>query len=69
MHAADDLVPSIKACGVRQPIRVRPAGRHRYEIVYGKRRYQAAKKAGLAEITVTIEELTDEEAHELRVLE
>lgn len=62
------LVESVRTYGIQQPIKVRPKG-DRYEIVYGERRWQAAKKLGLSEIPVLIEELTDDEAHARRVLE
>jgi ParB family chromosome partitioning protein len=64
----DELVASVRAHGVQQPIKVRPKG-SRFEIVYGERRYRAAKQVGLKEIPATVEDLTDEEAHELRIVE
>jgi hypothetical protein len=60
----DDLAASVREHGVQQPIKVRPRG-SRFEIVYGERRYRAAKQVGLKEVPATVEELTDEEAHEL----
>lgn len=64
----DDLLASVREHGIQQPIKVRPKG-SRFEIVYGERRYRAAKQAGLKEVPATIEDLTDEEAHELRIVE
>ncbi len=64
----DELVASVREHGVQQPIKVRPKG-SRFEIVYGERRYRAAKQVGLKELPATVEELTDEEAHELRIVE
>ena len=64
----DDLVASVKEHGVQQPIKVRPQG-VRFEIVYGERRFRAAKAAGLKTIPATVEDLTNEAAHELRVVE
>ena len=64
----DDLVPSVQEHGVQQPIKVRPQG-DRFEIVFGERRFRAAKKVGLKGIPATVEDLTDEEALELRVIE
>ena len=64
----DDLVPSVQEHGVQQPIKVRPRG-DRFEIVFGERRFRAAKKVGLKGIPATVEDLTDEEALELRVIE
>lgn len=64
----DDLVASVREHGIQQPIKVRPKG-SRFEIVYGERRYRAAKQVGLKELPATVEDLTDEEAHELRIVE
>lgn len=64
----DELVASVREHGVQQPIKVRPKGA-RFEIVYGERRYRAAKDVGLKELPATVEVLTDEEAHELRIVE
>jgi ParB family chromosome partitioning protein len=64
----DELVASIREHGIQQPIKVRPNG-SRFEIVYGERRYRAAKQVGLKELPATVEDLSDEEAHELRIVE
>ncbi|WP_243338298.1 ParB/RepB/Spo0J family partition protein [Anaeromyxobacter soli] len=64
----DELVASVREHGVQQPIKLRPKG-SRFEIVYGERRYRAAKQVGLKELPATVEDLTDEEAHELRIVE
>lgn len=56
------LADSIKARGVIQPIRVRPFGSGRYQIVVGERRWRAAQLAGLTEIPVVVEEMTDTDA-------
>ena len=64
----DKLVASVREHGVQQPIKVRPKG-SRFEIVYGERRYRAAKQVGLKQVPATVEDLTDEEAHELRIVE
>lgn len=54
----EELTQSIKEQGLIVPIKVRPAG-DEYEIVYGNRRYEAAKRAGLTEIECIVEGLTD----------
>ena len=64
----DELVASVREHGVQQPIKLRPQGA-RFEIVYGERRFRAAKKVGLKAISATVEKLSDEEAHELRIIE
>lgn len=62
--AMDELVASIRAHGVLQPILVRPQPRAggRYEIIAGERRWRAAQQAGLHEIPVLLRELSDTEA-------
>ncbi len=73
--AMKDLVESIKAHGLLQPILVRPlesssqAEDEFYELVAGERRYRAAIEAGLSEIAVVIRELTKEEAFHLALME
>ena len=62
------LVESIRAYGVQMPIKVRPTG-PRFEIVFGERRWRACKELGHSTIPVTVEDLSDDEAHERRVLE
>jgi ParB family chromosome partitioning protein len=64
----DELVESVKALGVLQPILVRPKS-GLYEIVYGERRTAAAKKAGLHEIPARIKDLSDKEAYEIQLIE
>jgi ParB/RepB/Spo0J family partition protein len=57
-----ELVESIKAYGVLEPIIVRTMPDGLYEIVAGERRVRAAQKAGLIEIPANIKMLNDEEA-------
>jgi ParB family chromosome partitioning protein len=64
----DELVESVKALGVLQPILVRPKG-GLFEIVYGERRTAAAKQAGLHEIPARIKDLSDQEAYEIQLIE
>jgi ParB family chromosome partitioning protein len=59
----DDLAKSIKQVGVLQPIRVRPMGDNKFEIIAGRRRYEAAKIAGLQSIPATAADTTDEDAY------
>ena len=70
----DDLVASIKAHGVIEPIIVRAReslqhGRQPYEIVCGARRYRAAKLAGLTEIPAIVRQYTDAEALQVQIIE
>jgi len=55
----DELAESIRAQGVIQPILVRPAGKDRYEIIAGERRWRAASRAGLAEVPVVLRRVDD----------
>lgn len=59
--AMQSLVESIKKDGILQPLLVRPVG-DKYELVVGERRYRAATEVGLAEVPVTIREMSDEQA-------
>lgn len=58
----DNMVESIKAIGVKEPILVRPKQNGGYEMVAGHRRNYATKKAGLNGIPAIVREMTDEEA-------
>lgn len=62
------LVESVRAKGVIVPVLVRPKG-ERYELVYGARRFRAAKAAGRTEIPALVQPLSDIEALEIQVLE
>jgi ParB family transcriptional regulator, chromosome partitioning protein len=65
----DELTSSVREHGVLQPILVRPHSAGRYELVAGERRWRAAKAAGLATIPALIEEIDDETALEIAVIE
>ncbi|RJQ67316.1 MAG: ParB/RepB/Spo0J family partition protein [Desulfobacteraceae bacterium] len=69
--ALDDLVASVKEKGVLVPIIVRPNKKDDklYEVVAGNRRFTAAQKAGLEEIPARVEEMSDEEAKEVQIIE
>lgn len=58
----DDLVESIKANGVLNPVIVRPAGGGQYEMISGHRRLHASKLAGLDKIPAISKQLSDDEA-------
>jgi len=64
-----ELVESIKAVGVLEPLLVRPKADEFYEIVAGERRKRAAEKAGLTEVPVIIKQLSDQEAYEIQLSE
>lgn len=63
-----ELVRSIEAHGVVQPIVVRLVG-GRYQLVAGERRFRAARSAGLTEIPARVMELDDRQTCELALIE
>jgi ParB/RepB/Spo0J family partition protein len=56
------LTESVKARGVAQPILVRPGEEGTYRLVFGERRWRAAKAAGQMTIKAEIRDLDDLEA-------
>jgi ParB/RepB/Spo0J family partition protein len=67
-----DLTASIAKSGVLQPILARPLGSRNgaaYEIVFGHRRFRAAKAAGQSMVPVMVRELEDLEALEMQLVE
>jgi ParB family chromosome partitioning protein len=62
----DELARSIKSNGLIQPIVVRRAG-NAYQIIAGERRWQAAQRAGLLKVPVTVRDLP--EGQEQKLLE
>jgi len=68
-EALSELAASIREHGVLQPILVRPAEPHRYQLVAGERRWRAARAAGLKEIPALIEQLDDDTALEIGIIE
>jgi ParB family chromosome partitioning protein len=71
--ALEELAASIREHGVLQPILVRPLHREAshdgYQLVAGERRWRAAKLAGLQAIPALVEELDDDAALEIAVIE
>jgi ParB family chromosome partitioning protein len=68
--ALNDLSASIKQHGVLQPVLVRPTDEHQhYQLVAGERRWRAARAAGLTEIPALIEQLDDDTALEIGIIE
>jgi ParB family chromosome partitioning protein len=65
----DDLTASIREHGVLQPILVRPVTGNRYQLVAGERRWRAAIAAGLEAIPAMIEDVDDETALEIAIIE
>jgi ParB family chromosome partitioning protein len=67
--ALEELAASIREHGVLQPVLVRPLGPNQFQLVAGERRWRAAKIAGLAAIPALVEELDDDVALEIAVIE
>lgn len=68
--AIADLASSIKQHGILQPILVRPLSKGQgYEIIAGERRWRAAQKAQLHDVPVIIQDLSDDVALEIALIE
>jgi ParB family chromosome partitioning protein len=63
-----ELVNSIKEKGVIQPLIVRRVDDH-YQIIAGERRWRAAQQAGLTEVPVTIQDVSEDWALEIALIE
>jgi ParB family chromosome partitioning protein len=63
-EALAELVESIKARGILQPLLARrhPKNGDRYQIIAGERRWRAAQQAGLHEVPVLLRDLADTDA-------
>jgi ParB family chromosome partitioning protein len=67
--ALTELVDSIKASGLLQPILVRERRGGGYEIVAGERRWRAAQMAQLHEVPVVVRQLSDADAFQIALVE
>lgn len=69
--AFNELLASVKEKGVLVPVIARPmiGGEKKFEIVAGNRRFRAARLAGLEEIPARVEDMTDDEAQEIQIIE
>jgi ParB family chromosome partitioning protein len=67
--ALEELAASIREHGVLQPILVRPIGPNRYQLVAGERRWRASRIAAVDTIPALIEELDDDTALEISIIE
>jgi ParB/RepB/Spo0J family partition protein len=65
----DELTASIREHGVLQPILVRPIGPNTYQLIAGERRWRASRQAGLDSIPALIEEIDDDTALEISIIE
>lgn len=64
----EELAEDLRQRGILQPLRVRPKGQG-YELVFGERRWRAAKLAKLEAVPAIVEPLGDQEALELMLVE
>ena len=69
MGNIEELAASIREKGVLEPILVRAAGPHKYQIISGERRYRAATLAGLDEIPAIELDVDDNETLEIALIE
>jgi len=63
-----ELVESVRAHGVLQPVVVRPSGEG-YELIAGERRWRAASACGLKAIPAVVRECSDRQLMELALVE
>ncbi len=64
-----ELAASIREHGVLQPILVRPLDDGRYQLIAGERRWRASRIAGHATIPALVEEIDDDTALEISIIE
>jgi ParB family transcriptional regulator, chromosome partitioning protein len=64
----EELAASIREKGIIQPLVVRRKDDH-YELIAGERRWRAAQKAGLRDLPVVIQDVSDDTALEMALIE
>jgi len=65
----EELAASIREHGVLQPILVRPLDDGRYQLIAGERRWRASKIAGHVTIPALVEDIDDDTALEISIIE
>lgn len=68
-EAMEDLVASIMALGIIQPVTLRLTAEDRYQIISGERRYRAARAAGLTTIPAYVRQADEEGMIEMALVE
>jgi ParB family chromosome partitioning protein len=68
-ESLQELAASIREHGVLQPILVRPLDEQRFQLIAGERRWRASQIAGLATIPALVEEIDDDTALEISIIE
>lgn len=64
-----ELAASIREHGVLQPILVRPLDDGRFQLIAGERRWRASRIAGQATIPALVEDIDDDTALEISIIE
>jgi ParB family chromosome partitioning protein len=64
----EELAQSIRANGIIQPLVVRKAG-ERFQLVAGERRWRAARLAGLENVPVVVQQISDDHLLEITLVE
>ncbi|HZR32574.1 MAG TPA: ParB/RepB/Spo0J family partition protein [Terriglobales bacterium] len=64
-----ELVASIAATGVVQPIVVRPIPGGRFQLIAGQRRWEASRRAGKVSIPAVVRQVSDQQAMEMTIIE
>lgn len=67
--ALAELVASIRAQGIIQPLLVRRVSEGSYELIAGERRLRAAERAGLTHVPIFVRDVSDAESLELALVE
>jgi ParB family chromosome partitioning protein len=65
----EELASSIREHGVLQPVLVRPLDDGRFQLIAGERRWRASKIAGQATIPALVEDIDDDTALEIALIE
>ena len=68
-EALEELAASIREHGVLQPVLVRPLADGRFELIAGERRWRASKLAEQAAIPAIVEDIDDDTALEIAIIE
>jgi ParB/RepB/Spo0J family partition protein len=65
----EELAASVREHGVLQPILVRPIGENHFQLIAGERRWRASKIASMASIPALVEDIDDDTALEISIIE
>ncbi len=65
----DELAASVREKGIIEPLVVKTLSDGSYELIAGERRLRAAKAAGLADVPVTVRDISDDDIEEVKLIE